>query len=338
MALTTAMLQLAEPRGIRLRSGMQSTKSSMLQRRLVWVLGVLTLGHAEVGSGEAKLGVAAGSRGTSQEDGALGRCLLTRSDNDIAPWGGASGEPRCAITGSGWVLTQLPNGSGVAVPPPCQASPPSSITMDLARCGAVGPPFAGDHDSSDVWVGWQGWQYELSGACIPTVPDDGTVLLVAESLDTYSTVSVNNVVVGRSKSTHLRGVFDITAAVRPGCDNTVTVVFTSSLVEGRGRERENEAANGSAHVFVKAFTDSDAAGCHPPLYPSNPTKKSAASGVPNDDGRIWVRKGTSDYGWNWGPCFTAGGILRPIRVVSFGPQTAILQDMVRDESRLHPFC
>lgn len=257
------------------------------------------------------------------------RCLLTRADGDIDPWGGATGiEPRCAVSGGrGWMLTQFPNGSGVETPPPCESSPPSSINTDLAACSVVGSPFKGLRDASDVWIGWQQWKYELVGVCPPSV-SDGRVLLVAESLDTVATILVNGVSVGQSQSTHLRAALDVTKALHTGCDNTITIIFNSSLDVGRERQRQNDAAPNASRIFVRAFTDSDADGCHPPLYPNDPTRKSSASSSPNDDRRIWIRKATSDYGWNWGPCFTAGGILRPIHLVAYGPQSPVLRDVV----------
>jgi beta-mannosidase len=169
-----------------------------------------------------------------------------------------------------------------------------------------------------------------NGAKDDKVSAAATLLLVAELLDTIATVFVNGVVVGRSSSTHLRFTADITAAAREGCNNTIAIVFDSALRVGRDRERANEAAaaahNASA-VHVASILDSDAPGCHPPLYDDDPTRKSAATREPNDDGHIWVRKPTANYGWNWGPCFTAGGILRPMLIASFSASAPLLEDV-----------
>ena len=85
---------------------------------------------------------------------------------------------------------------------------------------------------------------------------------------------------------------------------------------------------GGGARHVASILDSDAPGCHPPLYENDPTRVSAATGEPNDDGHIWVRKPTANYGWNWGPCFTAGGILRPMLLVSYSTSAPILEDVV----------
>ena len=72
----------------------------------------------------------------------------------------ARNDVRCAVEGGrGWILTQVPNKTntqqGTAMPPPCDASPPSTINTDLNKCGVVGAPTKGFNDLNDVWVGWQ---------------------------------------------------------------------------------------------------------------------------------------------------------------------------------------
>ena len=66
----------------------------------------------------------------------------------------------------------------------------------------------------------------------PRVLNYSAINLLAEGIDTVSTISINNVVVGKTENQFVRYVFDIKKVLKTG-KNSIRVQFQSAIAYGK---------------------------------------------------------------------------------------------------------
>lgn len=184
---------------------------------------------------------------------------------------------------AGWTL-RLADGAVPADVPshvisalPIPATVPGTVHTDLLAASLIPDPYIDRSEITLDWIGRTAWQYErtLEHSAI----EGERVLLAFEGLDTIATVTVNDVVVGRSENMHRRYEFDATDALIPG-DNTLAVRFDS--------------------VWEFAEGERTRLGTLPNAYPA-----------PFN----FVRKMACNFGWDWGPTLVTAGIWRDVTLV-----------------------
>ncbi|PJJ55537.1 glycoside hydrolase family 2 protein [Compostimonas suwonensis] len=199
--------------------------------------------------------------------------------------------------GGAWTLrllggTQTPPGvpDVPALPATISAVVPGQVHIDLLRAGLIDDPDVGFGELAQGWVGHSAWEFSRT---FEWTPEPGTrTELVAEGLDTFAEVLLNEQPIGRTADQHLEYRFDVGELLRPGT-NTVTVRFDSA--------------------WEAAWADERARGPLPSPY---------------DEPYPHVRKAAFNFGWDWGPHLVTAGIWRPIRLERFTARLAGVRPLV----------
>ncbi|KAH7925650.1 glycoside hydrolase family 2 protein [Leucogyrophana mollusca] len=191
-----------------------------------------------------------------------------------------------------WTLRNA-NGS-IAVP----GALPSQAHLDLFRAGVIGDPLVGVNEYTQRWVVDDNWTYtadlapfmhtrtQLEGA-------DEKTLLVFYGIDTVANITFAGRPVAWVNNQFRRYVYDVSELLRsPGGDRNLTIALESAWHYGL-----NVSQRPDAKYFENARTDNYE-------YP----------GV-----RQWIRKISSDFGWDWGPAFVPSGIYKPAYLVTLSP-------------------
>ncbi len=157
------------------------------------------------------------------------------------------------------------------------ATVPGCVHVDLLAAGLIADPLVDRNELDQQWIGTLEWSYTVEMA-LPAPAGDERVDLVFEGLDTFATIRVDDVVVGRTENQHRTYRFDITTLVRPG-PLTLAVTFAPAATVAETRRRR----------------DGD---------------------VPNPYGQPYnyVRKMACNFGWDWGPHLVTAGVWRPVTI------------------------
>ena len=176
------------------------------------------------------------------------------------------------------------------------ATVPGCIHTDLLAAGRIPDPFYRDNESRVQWVGEQAWTYRRNFQATDALCACGHLLLRCEGLDTFATVFLNGVQVGKTDNMFRTWEFDVKGLVKPGA-NTIEIQFASVLPFIRAKETERH---------LPGWT-----------YP----------------GEAYVRKMPCSFGWDWGPTLITCGIWRNISLLAF--DNARLQDfqVLQDHSQ-----
>ncbi|KAK7109878.1 hypothetical protein V1264_013839 [Littorina saxatilis] len=152
-------------------------------------------------------------------------------------------------------------------------------------------PLYRDNDVQLAWIGHANWTYTTVFEC-PALDasTSESVLLVAEGVDTVSTVVINGKDVGKTFDMFVRYSWDITDVIQPG-DNTIEVRF--------------ESATGYAAKQAASYPYTVPRTCHPWVQHG-------------ECYRNFIRKEPCSFSWDWGPSFPTQGIWKPMYLVFFG--------------------
>lgn len=161
-------------------------------------------------------------------------------------------------------------------------------------------PLYRDNDVKLAWIGQENWTYSRYFQLSSDLVQSSSIRLVAEGVDTVSTLFINDQQVGHTTNMFVRYTWDIKAFVKPG-NNSISLRFQSA-------------------------TDyaTQQAASYPYLVPPNCT-------VPVQHGQChvnFIRKEQCSFSWDWGPSFPTQGIWKPIYIEAF--DSAVL-DMVTVE-------
>ncbi|MBN2304915.1 MAG: glycoside hydrolase family 2 protein [Anaerolineae bacterium] len=160
-------------------------------------------------------------------------------------------------------------------------SVPGDVHSALLAAGRIEDPFYDQNENKCAWIEEREWWYRLafSGPLRPPDPDE-RLQLVFHGLDTFATVWLNGIELGRHKNMFTPAVFDVTRHVRPGQPNTLALCFDRPLDYVAG--------------FTGRFGEFQSWG-------------------PNEE-RVFMRKAQFGYGWDWGPRLPTVGIWRPVEL------------------------
>jgi len=163
--------------------------------------------------------------------------------------------------------------------PTIDAVVPGNVELDLRRAGIEGDPFFGDviYDfrKYELYQWWFVRDFSWSG----TPSADEELFLRLEGIDTFATVWLNGVEIGRAENMLVEHEFGVTDALKEG-RNTIAIRIESALRKAQKRD-------------YPAF-----------LY-----------GNDGHDEICWLRKPAHCFGWDIAPRLPSAGLFRDVSIV-----------------------
>lgn len=190
---------------------------------------------------------------------------------------------------TGWMLRPVRGPIPATIPDAVPATVPGTVHTDLLAAGLIPDPYLDRNESELGWIGESDFAYDTTFDT--DLGDFDRVDLVAEGLDTVTTLDLNGSRIGATKNQHRSYRFDVTDVISRS-DNELTIGFESSLAFARAAETR--------------------IGARP--YVGNALPYNA------------VRKMASNFGWDWGPVLVTAGIWKPISLQ--GWSTARLEQVL----------
>ena len=177
----------------------------------------------------------------------------------------------------GWSLQLVAGPVPDGLPDAIAATVPGTVHTDLLAAGLIPDPYLDLNEREVQWIAECDVRYRTAFDLV----DEGheRIDLVTEGLDTVATVTLNDVVLGRTKNQHRSYRFDVRPAVR-AAGNELVVDLESPLRAARDSERRI----GAKPLVADAL-------------PYNALRKMACS-----------------FGWDWGPTLTTSGIWKPVHL------------------------
>jgi beta-mannosidase len=161
-----------------------------------------------------------------------------------------------------------------------EVSVPGDVHTALMAAGRIPDPFYDRNELACAWIEAREWWYRAqSPGEIPPVQPDERLLLIFHGLDTFATIWLNGVMLGKHENMFREAAFDVGHIVRPNEANTLAVCFEPPL----------------RHVADR-----------PPL--------TWGSDLLDDTKRNLMRKAQFGFGWDWGPRLPTVGIWRPVEL------------------------
>ncbi|KAJ6452761.1 glycoside hydrolase family 2 protein [Mycena sanguinolenta] len=200
-----------------------------------------------------------------------------------------------------WTLLNQ-NGS-IAVP----ATIPSQAHLDLTRAGILTEPLLGINDFTERWVFLDNWTYTADVSPFLESGFDGVeqILLVFIGLDTIANITLADRPVAWVNNQFRQYMFDVSFLTEITAGN-LTVAFESAYYYG-----QNVSMRPDAEDVLDSFFEFE---------------------VPAH--RQYIRKMSSDFGWDWGPAFVPSGIFKPAYLVSLLNANATNSSVTADTQQL----
>ncbi|KAJ1565702.1 hypothetical protein HK096_011578 [Nowakowskiella sp. JEL0078] len=160
---------------------------------------------------------------------------------------------------------------------------PSMIHTELLAYNVIPDPYEGVNENEVQWIGEKDWMYR----CKFSLPDNfegKSAVLAFDGLDTFATVYVNGVEVGKTENMFLRYRIEVLSEhLKVGEQNELVLVFESAWFKAKTIEKEHGARNKWN----------------------------------GDSSRLYIRKAQYHYGWDWGPVLMTCGPWRAVRIEIF---------------------
>lgn len=154
---------------------------------------------------------------------------------------------------------------------------PSVVHTDLFANKLILDPLFGDNEKQLQWIEEKDWVYKTDFVLSANEVRHQNIKLQCLGLDTYATVFVNDVQVGKADNMFRTWTFDIKKHLKKG-KNNLCIVFASAVNYGK-----TQAA----------------------LLPYSLPEKE----------RVFCRKAQYHFGWDWGPRFVTAGVYKGINLV-----------------------
>ncbi len=155
---------------------------------------------------------------------------------------------------------------------------PGTVHTDLLANGKIPDPFYRMNEEDVQWVDSQQWVYRRDFDVDENFLKEKRIELVAEGLDTYTSIRINGKQVGTTADMFVEHRFNAKKFLRSG-KNFIEIAFDSPVLRSKALEKKHGvlAANHEQH-------------------------------------RMYARKAQYSFGWDWGPRLTTSGIWRSIRL------------------------
>ena len=158
------------------------------------------------------------------------------------------------------------------------ATVPGNVFTDLLDHKIIEDPFVKKNEEKVQWVSKKNWIYKTSFSLSDEVLSKKNIELNFDGLDTYSSIFLNDSLIGQTENAFRKYSFKVEGAIKK--ENELKIVFTNSE-EIEIKKEEN-----------------------------NPYK------LPEGK-RIYTRKAQFQYGWDWGPKLNTSGIWKPIKIIAW---------------------
>ncbi len=155
---------------------------------------------------------------------------------------------------------------------------PGTVHTDLLTNGKIPDPFYRMNEEDVQWVDSQQWVYRREFEVDEKFLKEKSIELVAEGLDTYSSIRINNRRLGTTADMFVEHRFNAKRFLRKGT-NHIEILFDSPVLRSKAIE-----------------------------------KKHGVLAAGHEPHRIYVRKAQYSFGWDWGPRLATSGIWRGIRL------------------------
>lgn len=164
------------------------------------------------------------------------------------------------------------------------ASVPGNIHTDLWKSEIIEDPYKGTNELDYQWIQDSTWSYTTTFQVSEQELASHQVFLEFEGLDTYATIYLNELEIGKSHNMFLAWQNEVKTWLKEGT-NRLKVVFKSPY------EVHAETAKNLGYQ----------------LPASNDAGDNKVS--------PWVRKAPYHFGWDWAPKFTTCGIYMPVNLL-----------------------
>jgi beta-mannosidase len=165
---------------------------------------------------------------------------------------------------------------------PLETDLPSTIHSDLFRHGLIPDPFYRDNETKLNWVVRQDWVYRKSFRVDASFLQLKKKLIRFESIDTFSRITLNGVVLGETNNFYRPYVFEVGHLLKE--ENLLEVTLFSPIkVLGKLSRK---------HGYL--------------FFPFSKTPLSP-----------YARKPQYSFGWDWGPSFPTSGIWQDVELVGY---------------------
>jgi len=152
---------------------------------------------------------------------------------------------------------------------------PGDVHSALIERGIIDHPYFGHNDAKCRWIEQKEWWYRTSFDYEKPQGREERHELIFEGLDTFATIYVNGLEIGKTDNALMGHTFDVTRILRSG-KNTIAVRFDPLYLHNRDKEQ---------------------------VQWSSYTKE-----------RPWIRKAAMNFGWDWGPRMVTVGIWGKVRL------------------------
>lgn len=158
---------------------------------------------------------------------------------------------------------------------------PGTVHTDLMANKKIPDPFFRMNENDLQWIDAQQWMYRRDFDVDEETLREDVIALVAEGLDTYATIRLNDNIVVETANMFVEHRFNVKQFLRAG-KNTIEVLFDSPTIRSKALEKEH----GGLRVALEPH-------------------------------RVYVRKAQYSFGWDWGPKLTTVGIWRNIALEAY---------------------
>ncbi|CAG9863674.1 unnamed protein product [Phyllotreta striolata] len=172
-----------------------------------------------------------------------------------------------------------------------KATVPGGIYSDLMSNGVIGDIYYGYNDENTKWIPRLNWTYSRSFQIAKSLLLQENINIVFDGLDTFSSIYLNNQLIGESSNMHVQYIFDVKSVLKQG-ENRIEVKFLSPI----------ETASKLATIQEQNY----------PVPPSCPP--SAYHGECHVN---MIRKMQASFSWDWGPSFPSVGIWKDVYIESY---------------------
>ena len=155
---------------------------------------------------------------------------------------------------------------------------PGTVHTDLMANEKIPDPFYRMNEEQVQWVDSQQWMYRREFDVDEDFLKEKRIELVAEGLDTYAEIRINNKPVASSADMFVEHRFDVKKFLRKG-KNCIEIHFDSPVLRTKALE-----------------------------------KKYGTLAAGHEVHRVYARKAQYSFGWDWGPRLATSGIWRGIRL------------------------
>ncbi|CAG2176241.1 unnamed protein product, partial [Oppiella nova] len=174
------------------------------------------------------------------------------------------------------------------------ATVPGSIYSDLRREQVLKQDlFFENNDVNYRWVAYDNWTYERTFNVDANIISKKYVNLLANGIDTVSSVYINDQLIGKTDNQFVRYVFDVKKVLKSG-QNTIRLAFQSAPIYAKQQSDD----------FKKKYNYTVQPECNPDQYHGECHFN-------------FIRKMASSFSWDWGPAFPTEGIWKPIGIEAF---------------------